>query len=82
MIIIITFFQVFRVSGQRGPSKVCSVGTRWMRNLIPHTTSHPAQNLTKNIGIYVENTNKKIVIFFLTPKLINIILLFSLGGPF
>ena len=45
--------------GRRGPSKVCSVVTRWMRNQIPYPTSSPNQNLSKNTGIYVENTNKK-----------------------
>ena len=38
---------------------------RWMSNLIPHPTSSPAQTLSKNARRYVENTNKKIVFFFL-----------------
>ena len=31
----------------------------WMQNLIPHPTRPLAQNLSKNTGGYVENTNKK-----------------------
>ena len=42
----------------------------------------PPQNLSKNTGRYVENTNKKSSFFILLPKLTTIILLFSLGGPF
>ena len=53
------FFQVFLVFGVAGSAKVCRVGTRWMRNLIPHPMSSPDQNLSKNIGRYVKNTNKK-----------------------
>ena len=45
-------------------SKVCRVGTHWMRNLIPHSTSSPDRNLSKNTGRYVKNTNKKVVFFF------------------
>ena len=74
--IIITFFQVFLVFGVAGLSKVCRVGTRWMRNLIPHPTSSSNRNLSKNTGRYVENTDKKVVFCFLPPKLTNIILLF------
>ena len=48
----------------------------WMRNLMLHPVSSLDQNLSKNIGRYVENTNKKVVFYFLPPKLINIILLF------
>ena len=48
---------------ERGPSKVCRVGTHWMRNLIPHPTSSPYRNLSKNTGRYVENTNKKTSFF-------------------
>ena len=43
--------------------KVCRVGTCWMQNLIPHPTSSPDRNLSKNTGRYVENTNKKVVFF-------------------
>ena len=57
--IIITFFRYFFFLGWRGPSKVCSVGTRWMWNQIPHPTSSPDQNLIKSTIRYVENTNKK-----------------------
>ena len=44
--------------------------------LVAHPTSSPDRKLSKNTGRYVENTNKKIVFYFLPPKLINIILLF------
>ena len=57
--VIITFFQVFLIFGVAGPSKVCQVGTHWMQNLILHPTSSLDQNLSKNMGRYVENTNKK-----------------------
>ena len=70
------FFRYFLFLGQRGSSKVCHVGTRWMQNLIPHPTRSPDRNLSKNIGRYVENTNKKVVFFIVSPKLITIILLF------
>ena len=70
-------------------SKVCSVGTRWMRNQILHPTSSPDQNLSKNIGRHVENTNTKNSFFLFSSKInkyyfiiLTIILLFSLGGPF
>ena len=42
--------------------------------LIPHQMISPDQNLSKNIGRYVKNTNEKVVFSFLPPKLINIIL--------
>ena len=66
------FFKYFLFLGQRGPSKVCSVGTRWMQNQIPHPTSSPDQNLSKNKGRYVENTNTKssFFLFFLQNQLI------------
>ena len=35
-----------------------------MRNLIPHPTISPDQNLSKNMGRYVENTNKQKSSFF------------------
>ena len=70
------FFRYLLFLGYRGPSKVYSVGTRWMRNQIPHPTSSLDRNLSKKTGRYVENTNTKVVFFFLPPKLINIILLF------
>ena len=72
---IITFFRYFLFLGQWGLSKVCRVGTRWMHNLILHPASSPDRNLIKNIGRYVENM-KKVVFYFIPPKLINIILLF------
>ena len=69
--ITITFFQVFLVFGVAVLSKVCRVGTRWMQNLIPHPTSSPDQNLSKNMGRYVENTNKKLAFFMMSiPKFI------------
>ena len=63
------FFRYFLFLGQRGPSKVCRVGTRWMQNLILHPTSSPDRNLSKNTGIYVKNTNKKVVFFFSSSKI-------------
>ena len=57
--VIIPFFQVFLIFGVAGSIKVCSVGIRWMRNQIPHPTSSPNRNLSKNTVRYVENTNKK-----------------------
>ena len=62
--IIITFFRYFLFLGWWGPSKVCRVGTRWIQNLISHPTSSPDQNLSKNMGRYVENTNKKNSYFY------------------
>ena len=63
------FFRYFLFLGLRGPSKVCSVDTRWMWNLIPHPMSSPDQNLSKNTRRYVENTNKKVVFFFSSSKI-------------
>ena len=53
------FFRYFLILGYLGPSKVCWMGTCWMRNLIPHQTSSPDRNLSKNTMRYVEHTNKK-----------------------
>ena len=72
----VTFFQIFLVFCAAGTKKVCRVGTRRMWSLILHPTSSPDLNLSKNMGTYVENTNKKGVFFFSSSKLINIILLF------
>ena len=58
------FFRYFLFLGWQGPSKVCWVGTHWMRNLIPHPTSSPDRNLSKNTGRYVKNTNKKSSFFY------------------
>ena len=80
--IIITFFQVFIVFGVAGLVKSMSSGYSLDANLISHPGSSPDRNLSKNTGRYVKNTNKKVVFSFLPPKLINIFLLFSLGGPF
>ena len=42
-----------------------SIGrARWMQNLIPHPTSSPKRNLSKKIGRYVKNTNKKSSFFY------------------
>ena len=60
------FFRYFLFLGQRGPSKVCSVGTRWMQNQIPHPTTSPDRNLSKNTMRYVENTNKISSFFLMT----------------
>ena len=49
--------------------KVYRVGTHWMRNLISHPTSFLDQNLSKNIGRYVENMNQKVV--FIYDKYVN-----------
>ena len=55
----------------RGPSKVSRVGSRWMQNLILHPTSSLDRNLSKNTWRYVENTNKKVVLFMICiPKFI------------
>ena len=62
--VIITFFQVFLVFGVSFLSKVCQVGSRWMQNLIPHPTSYPNRNLSKNTRRYVKNTNKKSSFFY------------------
>ena len=59
------FFRSLLFLGYRVPSKVCSVGTCCMWNQIPHPSSSPDQNLSKNTRRYVENTNKKVV-FFMT----------------
>ena len=83
------FFRYFLFLGQRGPSKVWSVGTCWMHNQIPNPKISPNQNLSKNRGIYVENTNTKSNFFLSSSKInqyyfiiLTIILLFSLGCPF
>ena len=68
--------------------KVCRVGTRWMHNLILHPTSSPDRNVSKNMGIYVKNINKKVVFFFFSSKInkyyfiiLTIILLIFLRRP-
>ena len=83
------FFRYFLFLGLWGPSKLCSVGTHWMRNQIPHPKSSPNRNLSKNTRRYVENTNTKSSFFLSSSKInqyyfiiLTIILLFSLGGPF
>ena len=38
--------------------------SRWIQNLIPHPTISPNRNLSKNTGIYVENSNKKSSFFY------------------
>ena len=53
------FSRYFLFLGKWGPSKVCQVGTRLIRNLIPHPTSSPDRNLSKNTRRYVKNTIKK-----------------------
>ena len=63
------FFRYILFLGQTGPSKVCRVGTCCMRNLIPHPTISRDQNLSKNKGRYVKNTNKKVVFFFSSSKI-------------
>ena len=45
------FFRYFLFLGQRGPSKVYRVDTRWMQNLIPHPTISPDRNLCRNSGL-------------------------------
>ena len=43
----------------------------WMQNLIPHPMSSLDENLSKNTGRYVENTNKKSSFFMIPiPKFI------------
>ena len=34
----------------QSPSKVCNMGTPWMRNKIFHPMSTPTQNLSKTLG--------------------------------
>ena len=69
--IIMMFFQVFLGFGVVGTSKVCRVATHWIRNLISHPGSSLDQNLSKNTGRYVENTNKKSSFFMIPiPKFI------------
>ena len=55
------FFRYFLFLGSGVHQKYAKKGTCWMQNLIPHPTSSPDQNLSKNTGRYVENTNKKVV---------------------
>ena len=63
-----------------------SIGrARWMRNQIPHPTSSPDRNLSKDTGTYVENTNTKSIFFLSSCKInqyyfiiLTIILLFKL----
>ena len=50
----IFFVRIFDIS-PCGFTQIPSGGARWMSNL----TSSPTQNLSKNTGRYVENTNKK-----------------------
>ena len=63
------FLRNFLFLGNNGPSKVCSVVTHWMHNLIPHPTRSPNRNLSKNTGRYVKNTNKNVVFFFSSSKI-------------
>ena len=65
------FFQVFLVFRVPGLSKVCQVGTHWMRNLILHPTSSLDRNLSKNTGRYFKNTNKKSSFFHSSSKINN-----------
>ena len=82
------FFCIFNISPHVFTQ--ISIGRAlWMRNLILHPTSSPDLNLSKHARRYVENMNKKVVFFFSSSKInkyysimLNIILLFSLGGPF
>ena len=53
------FFMYFSFFVEWGPPKVCRVGTRWMRNWIPHPTASPIRNLSKTTWRYVENTSWK-----------------------
>ena len=82
-------FPYFLFLVQRGPSKVCIVGNFQMWNQIMHPMISSDRNLSKNTGIYVENTNTKSSFFLFSSKInkyyfiiLTIILLFSLGGPF
>ena len=86
---IITFFQVFLVFGVAGPVKSMLCGYSLDAELIPHPMISPTQNLIKNTGRYVENTNSKSSFLLSSSKInqyyfiiLTIILLFSLGGPF
>ena len=81
------FFKYLLFLGQRGPSKLCLVGTHWMWNLIPHPTSSPDRNLSKNMG-RCKKYKQKSSFFFSSFKInkyyfiiLTIILLILLGGP-
>ena len=50
-------------------SKVCRVGTRWMRNLIPHPTNSPDQNLSKKRGDMSKIQTKKVVFHDTYPQI-------------
>src|SRR5882757_7378190 len=52
-----------------------------MRNLIPHPTSSPSQNLSKNTGRYVKNTNKKSSFFHSSSKINNYYFIIFLRRP-
>ena len=69
-------------------SKVCRVGTRWMRNLIPHQRSLPIEIWVKTQGDMSKIQTKKVVFFFSSSQInkyyfiiLTIILLSFLGGP-
>ena len=51
--------------------KIRNTWKTWWWHLIPHPTSSPDQNLSKNTKRYVENTNKKKIVFlwYLSPNL-------------
>ena len=61
--VIITFFRYFLFLGQRCPSEVCSVSTRWMRNLTLHPTSPLTRNLSKKQGNMLKIRTKEVVFF-------------------
>ena len=65
------FFRYFLFLWYHCLSKLCWVGTRWMRNLILHRTSSPDQNLRKNRGDMskIETKKKYFFLWYLSPNL-------------
>ena len=57
------FVRIFDIS-PCGFTQIMCGRDRWMQNLIPHPTSSPDRNLSKNTERYVENTNKKCSFFY------------------
>ena len=63
------FFKYFLFLGYWGLSKVCRVGTCWMRNLIPYPMTSPDRNLSKYMGDMSKIQIKKIVFFISSSKI-------------
>ena len=73
-----SYFQIFLII------HIFGVGSKfwWVDEIFAWLHGKWDYNLSKKTGRYVENTSTKSSFFILPPKLITIILLFSLGGPF